>query len=173
CRLVSLCTVVVESEETVIFRTKKEDSVMSLRNTPELQKELSLLAMYLLDEAHSTAPNSKTLQLIADKLVKLIAEPYVSYNLMRDKKGMMQIMTRLDWFQMREIAGPLKEGKKIEAIKAFRAATNCGLREAKEFIDLFTVANPGTAFHRTWLMVIGKEIDEQETDDSDHDQTGR
>ncbi|BBM84223.1 ribosomal protein L7/L12 [Candidatus Uabimicrobium amorphum] len=39
--------------------------------------------------------------------------------------------------QLQEITACLEEGKKIEAIKAYRETTGVGLAEAKEFIDSY------------------------------------
>ncbi len=48
-----------------------------------------------------------------------------------------KIITHLGEFDATddEIKSPLAEGKKIEAIKAYRFATGFGLKEAKEYVD--------------------------------------
>jgi ribosomal protein L7/L12 len=54
--------------------------------------------------------------------------------------------------QILEVAGYLKEGAFVDAVRAFRSYSGCGLREAKEFIERFDRGSSyaATAFIEVW-----------------------
>jgi ribosomal protein L7/L12 len=114
-------------EETT--KSSKEEKIQELEDvSPAIQRKLSLSYQlaYMISTANDITVAARELSV---NLVIELAE-------LARKKFVVEGMTyELSLDQIMDIRSSLALEKKIEAIKKFRVATSCGLKEAKEAIE--------------------------------------